>query len=118
MAAARRKDAKVAQQVSRLLKDAPDDFFDESEFTNTHAVGHAIDVCSIDESPVAVRKLISLLDGDLGRFDVYATSAEFDRLVAAHLIELTDVSFGTDKSKWEAWFEQGHPGFDSGEVVR
>jgi hypothetical protein len=34
-----------------------------------------------------------------------------NKLVAAHLIELTDVSFGTDKSKWEAWLKQGHPGF-------
>lgn len=115
---ARRKNEKVAQQVSRLLKDSPKDFFKEGEISNTNAVQHAINACSVENSLVAVRELISLLDSNLGRFDVYTKSAEFNNLVAAHLIELTDVSFGTDKSKWEAWFKKGHPGFDPDKKTR
>lgn len=106
--AARTNDT-VARRVAHLLRSAPVEFFNAGEFINTQAVEHAIDACSLDGSLIAVGQLISLLDSHLGRFDVYATDDAFNKLVAARLIELTDVSFGVDKSKWEDWFATQKP---------
>jgi len=108
---AQRTNPTVADEMARLLKEAPRDFFNEGELTNSRAVEHAIDACCIEESLDSVRHLISLLDNDFGRFDLDLSYSRFEVRVAERLIELTDVSFGTDKAKWEAWLKAGHPGF-------
>ena len=46
-----------------------------------------------------------LLDADFDRFDIYTEPGEWPKYVAEKLIELTDVSFGTDKAKWQQWYK-------------
>ncbi len=92
--------------MCRLLKNAPADFLNEDEFINSRSVEHALDACSIKDSLTSATCLISLLDSDLGRFYVCESSENINRLVAAHLIEVTDVSFGEDKLKWGKWLEE------------
>ena len=57
-------------------------------------------------SEEAVAELISLLPVDLSRFGSYIDREGFRRIVAAHLIELTGESFGTDAAAWQKWYEK------------
>jgi hypothetical protein len=47
--------------------------------------------------------LIELLPTDLSRFGGYVDRDGLQRIVAAHLIELTGESFGTNVEAWRNW---------------
>lgn len=94
----------IASEVAEILYDCPASFFSETEFINTKAVEHAINACTVPNSDESIRSLIMLLDADFDRFDIYTEPGEWPKYVAEKLIELTDVSFGTDKAKWKQWY--------------
>ena len=70
----------------------------------------------MEKSRESLEALISLL-GAIDRFDKHpeegedrspfgAIHVDYDCYVGAKLIELTDISYGTDKAKWEQWLAQ------------
>ncbi len=103
---AKKTNADAAVEIAELLTSAPRDFFNEGEYTNTYALQHAIEACHVDKSSSSIEALISLLDAKLDRFKVDRKDEEWNRYIAAHLIELTDVSFGVDKAKWQLWYRK------------
>ena len=76
---------------------------DDAEF-----VSHGLDAIAHTGTAAAIRELIELLPVDLARFGGYMDRQEWQLIVAAHLIELTGESFGTDVEKWRTW-QQAHP---------
>lgn len=96
----------VAVQIAELLRTCPADFLNDTEFINTQAVEHAINASSVPNSERSIKSLISLLDADFDRFEIYTEPGEWPKYVAEKLIEVTDVSFGTDKSKWQQWHDR------------
>ncbi len=111
-------DGASAQRVAELLRTAPKKYFEADGLGALLSIRRAIDACAVEDSHESLAALISLL-GAIDRFDerpeegegrsrLSAISIDYDCYVAAKLIELTDVSFGTDKAKWEQWLaEQG-----------
>ena len=130
-------DIEVARALSGLLIDGPDKYFvDQGGWVNTSAVEHVINGCAIEGSTESLQILISFLGVKYERFcqhmpeDKTVTESgglfggtreqshkqlvtemlSDTRLVAVrHLIDFTDVSFGDDQAKWQAWFDKKYP---------
>lgn len=106
---ARLGDLRAVVPVASFLRDAPKDAVkDDRALSDTNTVIHALQAIAHTGSAEAIRELIELLPVDLGRFGGYIKRQGWQRVVAAHLIELTGESFGTDVEKWRAW-QRAHP---------
>tara|TARA_R110002111_G_scaffold262878_1_gene342626 strand:+ start:12962 stop:15289 length:2328 start_codon:yes stop_codon:yes gene_type:complete len=117
---ARIADDRAIKPVARILRDAHKDYFkidstlvDKGSSpvrTNTSSTGiqHALETLARTRNRIAVQELIDLLGVDLGRFGGYTDQAGFQRIVAAHLIEMTGESFGVDQIGWREW-ERAQP---------
>lgn len=109
-------DGASAKRVAELLRTAPKSYFESDGWIPISAIENAIDACAVEKSRESLEALISLL-GAIDRFDEHPEEGEdqspfgaiyvdYDCYVGAKLIELTDVSYGTDKAKWEQWIAQ------------
>ena len=106
----RLNDRRAVVPVAQKLSNAPADYFNaDAELEATFAVRHALDVVAQRESPDSVSALIALLSVDLSRFGSYIDREGFQRIVAAHLIELTGESFGVDAEAWRQWHAKSNP---------
>lgn len=102
-------DPRCVAPLARHLREAPVDFFGaDNTVSATAAVVNTLDAIAHTGTSEAIQALIELLDVDLARFGGYTDRAEMQRIVAAHLIELTGESFGTDQVAWRRWHE-AHP---------
>jgi hypothetical protein len=95
---ARLRDPRAVMPVSRILRSASRDYFDAPI-----AVEHALEAITNARTAESIDQLIELLPVDLARFGKYIDRAGLQRIVAAHLIELTGESFGVDEPAWRAW---------------
>jgi hypothetical protein len=107
---ARLGDPRAVAAVARVLHDAPKNFFTTEELAGTSAVQQSLEAIAHAGTTEAIKELISLLSADLSRFGTYIDRSGFQRIVTAHLIELTGESFGTDADGWRKW-QQQHPKF-------
>ncbi len=112
---ARLHDARAVLPVARVLRSAPAGYFNVASELNGHmtatiAVQHGLEAIAEARTGAAIDQLIELLTVDLTRFGGYIDRAGFQRIVAAHLIELTGESFGVDAEAWKAW-RAVHPEF-------
>ena len=101
---ARLGEPRAVAAVARLLRESgKDDLHADSELNATASIEHALDAIAYSGTAEAIGELIGLLSVDLSRFGTYIDRAGFQRIVAAHLIELTGESFGTDADSWRNW---------------
>ena len=106
---ARIADPRAVSPVARVLRNEPDGYFKtDSTLATTTSIEHALKVLANTRNREAVKELIELIGADLGRFGGYIDRAGLQRIVAAHLIEITGESFGVDQAGWHAW-EQAQP---------
>ncbi|WP_298869425.1 hypothetical protein [uncultured Gimesia sp.] len=129
---ARIADDRAIKPVARILREADKDYFkidftlvikgiapkQTSEsfsapiLTNANAsytgIRHALEALAKTHKRSAVQELIDLLGVDLGRFGGDTDKAGFQRIIAAHLIEMTGESFGVDQIGWRKW-ERAQP---------
>lgn len=106
---ARIADPRAVSPVARVLREAPKEYFgDDSELSVTAGIEHALETLAKTRTRDAVRELIELIGVDLGRFGGYIDQAGLQRIIAAHLIEITGESFGVDKAGWRTW-EKAQP---------
>lgn len=108
---ARLGDPRAIAPIARFLHDAPKDAVkDDRSLYATNTVSHALQAIAHAGTAEAIRELIELLPVDLSRFGGYIERPGWQRVVAAHLIELTGESFGTDVEKWRRW-QRAHPDY-------
>jgi hypothetical protein len=106
---ARIADSRAVSPVARVLREAPKDYFgNDSELSVTAGIEHALEALAKTRTRDAVRELIELVGVDLGRFGGYIDQAGLQRIIAAHLIEITGESFGVDQAGWRTW-EKAQP---------
>ena len=105
-------DETTVRRVAALLRTAPKKYFEADGLSGLVAIPRAIDLCAMENSHESLETLISLL-GAIDRFDELPKNGDklsipvdYDNYVAAKLIELTGISFGTDKAKWEQWLAE------------
>lgn len=104
---ARLRDRRAVAPIARILHKTPAGYFHaDSELEAGMAVQHALEAIANAESREAVSTLIGLLPVDLSRFGTYIDRDGFRRIIAAHLIELTGESFGSDADAWRKWNEE------------
>lgn len=102
-------DPRVVAPVAKILREGPADFFGTDDgSTGAAAMNNSLDAIAHTGTAEAIAALIELLDVDLDRFGTYHDQAGLQRIVAAHLIELTGESFGTDAAAWRRW-RDAHP---------
>ena len=100
-------DPRTLGPVIRILRESPADYFGTgSKLIQGIAVKNSLEAIAKSESPQAVNELIELFAVDLSRFETYIDREGYRRLIAAHLIELTGESFGTDAAAWQAWLRK------------
>ncbi len=105
---ARIGDARAIIPLAKVLRTAPDNFFNRrpilnSSLRNGYAVTNALRAISRPATAQSIHQLIELLPADLSRFGGYIKRKGCQRMIASHLIELTGESFGIDNNKWSAW---------------
>jgi|GEM_PF-1440088 len=106
---ARLGDPRAVPVVGRILREAPKDYFaSDVEPHPSSAVQNGLNAITRTGTTEAIQVLIELLNVDLSRFGGYDDRLGYQRMVAAHLIELTGESFGVDSGAWRKW-QQAHP---------
>ncbi len=101
---ARLADVRVASPLAQVLRECPEDYFVGNTDVNASAgIMHALEAIAATHSRNAVRELIDLLETDLGRLGGYIDRQGYQRIVAAHLIEITGESFGIEQTAWRKW---------------
>jgi hypothetical protein len=101
---ARLADVRAIAPVARFLREAPASTVkDDDALAPTNMVEHGLDAIAHTGTASAIHELIELLPVDLARFGGYLKRDEWKLIVAAHLIELTGESFGTDVERWRVW---------------
>jgi hypothetical protein len=106
---ARLADSRSVAPVAKLLREAPKDALKaDSELTGNGSIINSLEVLARVGDREAFQALIELLEVDLSRLGGYTDKAGFQRIIAAHLIEISGESFGTDQAGWRAW-EKAQP---------
>ncbi len=98
-------DSRAVAPVTKILREAPKGYFGDNAAS---AIESALETIANANTRDAVRELIALLSVDLGRFGDYIDRAGWQRVTAAHLIEMTGESFGIDQAGWQSW-EKSQP---------
>jgi hypothetical protein len=108
---ARLADPRAVPVIGKILRTSPGNFFQQNldpAFQATNAIEHGLNAMARTGTAEAIQELILLLQVDLARFGSYIDRAGLQRIVAAHLIELTGESFGVDFAGWQKW-KDDHP---------
>ena len=96
-------DPRVIAPVFKVLHDAPKDFFLADDLPSGLGVEHGLSAIAAADNKDAAAALIELFDVDLSRFSTLCDREGYRRLIAAHLIDMTGESFGTDAVAWKKW---------------
>ncbi len=111
---AKRKDPRAIAPVYKIFREGAADYFhrDQEDSWTKYRICTAIKAIACADAPEAVPNLIDLLGDDLTRFTKriegekhYFDRASYQRVIAAHLIEMTGESFGTDRDAWRRWYD-------------
>jgi hypothetical protein len=102
---------KIAKEFFAILKSSPNNFLNQNNFDNYLAIEHALEAIKDEKTSCAIYCLIQVLDVDFNRFRISKDLGNIKNVVAKHLIDLTDISFGLNKSEWEKWFKLKYPRF-------
>ncbi len=102
------KDPRIVAPTLETLKNAPDDYWEKS--LAPFPLQSALEALGQLGNREAFAALIELLPEKLDRFcdSEFIDRDGWRRIIAAHLIELSGESFGTDAQKWQNWLDT-HP---------
>jgi hypothetical protein len=100
-------DPRIVAPAFRVLRNGPADYFHADDNMAGYGVTHSIATIAAPGTKESISDLIDLLDVDLTPFSKSYDREGYRRIVAAHLIELTGESFGTDSAAWRRW-QSGH----------
>ena len=102
------KDPRMVAPTLEMLKTAPDDYWEKS--LAPFPLESALDALGELGSREAFAALIELLPEKLDRFcdSEFMDRDSWRRIIAAHLIELSGESFGTNAQEWQTWLDT-HP---------
>ncbi|MFO0906123.1 MAG: hypothetical protein U0939_24155 [Pirellulales bacterium] len=104
-------DSRAVKSLARLLREAPPDYFRQERldrYETSNAIENALEAIAFTGTSEAIHELTRLFEADFSRFGSDLDNADYGRLVAEHLIELTGESFGLDVAAWKKW-QMDHP---------